>query len=63
MARELHQPTEEAPRRPIRTVEELRGACGRSIGFVLALGSESAGDIHPAIEAAPGMHAPSARPR
>ena len=52
MPREDHQPITEAPNRKQATREELLAACGRTIGFVMALGEESTGDLHPAIEAA-----------
>ena len=59
MTREDHQPVAEAPERPWRTHEELQAACGRSIGFVLALGDKPTGDLHPALEAALGARMPA----
>ena len=59
MSREDHQPTAEAPQRKQATHEELLAACGRTIGFVMALGEESTGDLHPAIEAALGAGMPA----
>lgn len=59
MPREDHQPITEAPNRKQATREELLAACGRTIGFVMALGEESTGDLHPAIEAALGAGMPA----
>lgn len=55
MKREDHQPTLEPVKRPARSGEEMRDACGRAIAVVTALGpssSRSADDISTAIAAA-----------
>ncbi len=55
MAREDHQPTEQAPARPERTPEEMQAVCGRTIAFIMALGKDADGNdpaIVTAIQAA-----------